>query len=79
MNGLKTWAGTQIKSLMPGGILEEADIKQMVENLVQLDSASIDLEISGLLDISQKEVKKFIKEFIERVEQTRKQEDKAIK
>jgi hypothetical protein len=53
---------------MPGGILEDADIKQMVSNLVQLDSASIDLEISGLLDISQKEVKKFIKEFIERVE-----------
>ena len=79
MNGLKTWACTQIKSLMPGGILEEEDIKQMVQNLVQLDSASIDLEISGLLDISQKEVKKFIREFIERVEQTRKQEDKAIK
>ena len=51
----------------------------MVSNLVQLDSASIDLEISGLLDISQKEVKKFIREFIERVEFTRKQETKAIK
>ena len=51
----------------------------MVLNLVQLDSASIDLEISGLLDISQKEVKKFIREFIERVELTRKQETKAIK
>jgi len=51
----------------------------MVSNLVQLDSASIDLEISGLLDISQKEVKKFIREFIERVELTRKQETKAIK
>ena len=51
----------------------------MVSNLVQLDSASIDLEISGLLDISQKEVKKFIREFIERVELTRKQEVKAIK
>jgi hypothetical protein len=63
---------------MPGGILEDADIKQMVSNLVQLDSASIDLEISGLLDISQKEVKKFIKEFIERVEQTRKHSAKAI-
>ena len=50
----------------------------MVSNLVHLDSASIDLEISGLLDISQKEVKKFIKEFIERVEQTRKHSAKAI-
>jgi hypothetical protein len=40
----------------------------MVENWVNLDSASINQEISGLLDYSKKEVKKFIKDFIERVE-----------
>ncbi len=79
MNGVQTWACSQIKNLMPGGILEDADVRQMVSNLVQLDSASIDLEISGLLDIGQKEVKKFIREFIERVELNRKQEEKAIK
>jgi ribosomal protein L18E len=49
----------------------------MVENLLNLDSASINQEISGLLDFSKKEVKKFIKEFIERVEKQRIYEEKV--
>lgn len=68
MDIILKWASTEIKSLMPGGILEDDDIKMMVENLLNLDSASINQEISGLLDYSKKEVKKFIKDFIERVE-----------
>lgn len=73
-------ARTEIKNLMPGGILEDEDIRQMVENWVNLDSASINQEISGLLDYSKKEVKKFIKDFIERVENQRRYEEKvAIK
>lgn len=68
MDNILKWACTEVKSLMPGGILEDEDIKQMVENLLNLDSASINQEISGLLDYSKKEVKKFIKDFIERVE-----------
>jgi len=54
----------EVKKLMPGGFLEDEDIKQMVNNLIQLDSVSINEEISGLLDYSKQEVKKFIKEFI---------------
>jgi hypothetical protein len=61
---------------MAGGILEDEDIKQMVDNLINLDSASINQEISGLLDFSKREVKKFIKDFIERVENQRKYDEK---
>lgn len=53
---------------MPGGLLQDEDVKMMVINLMNLDAQSIDQELSGLLDFSKKEVKKFIKEFIERVE-----------
>jgi hypothetical protein len=36
----------------------------MVQNLVILDSASINEELSGLLDYSRQDVKKFIKDFV---------------
>ena len=52
MENIQKWACTEIKSLMPGGILEDEDIKQMVGNLLNLDSANINQEISGLLDFS---------------------------
>jgi hypothetical protein len=77
MDNILKWACTEIKNLMPGGILEDEDIKQMVENLLNLDSASINQEVSGLLDFSKKEVKKFIKEFIERVETQRRYDEKV--
>jgi len=41
MENILKWACTEVKSLMPGGILEDDDIKQMVQNLLNLDSASI--------------------------------------
>jgi hypothetical protein len=63
---------------MPGGILEDDDIKQMVANLLNLDSANINQEVSGLLDFSKKEVKKFIREFIERVETQRRYDEKLL-
>jgi len=53
---------------MPGGFLEDDDIKQMVRNLVALDAVSINEELSGLLDYSRADVKKFIKEFVQRVD-----------
>ena len=77
MDIILKWASTEIKSLMPGGILEDDDIRMMVDNLLNLDSATINQEISGLLDYSKKEVKKFIKEFIERVEGQRRYEEKV--
>lgn len=43
----------------------------MVSNIILLDSVSINEEISGLLDYSRQDVKKFIKEFIQRVETQR--------
>jgi hypothetical protein len=75
MNSVQTWAQEEVKKLMPGGFLEDEDIKQLVSNLVQLDSVSINEEISGLLDFSKKEVKKFITDFIQRVENQRKYEE----
>lgn len=77
MDNITKWACTEIKNLMPGGILDDSDIKQMVDNLLNLDSASINQEISGLLDYSKKEVKKFIKELIERVETQRRYDEKV--
>ena len=71
MDKVQQWACNEVKKLMPGGFLEDEDIKQMVENLIVLDSVSINEEISGLLDYSKQEVKKFIKEFIQRVETQR--------
>jgi len=56
---------------MPGGFLEDDDIKQMVRNLVALDAVSINEELSGLLDYSRADVKKFIKEFVQRVDTQR--------
>ena len=40
----------------------------MFENLANSDSAAIKKELTGLLDTSQRDASKFIKEFIERVE-----------
>lgn len=72
MDRVEIWAAGEVKKLMPGGFLEDSDIKQMVANLVVLDSASINSELSGLLDYARKDVKKFITELIERVETQRK-------
>ena len=44
-----------------------------------LDSSSINAEVSGLLDFSQREVKRFIKELIEKVEAQRKYDFEASK
>ena len=35
------------------------------------DSPTINQELSGLMDITNKEIKKFIKDFIDRIEQQR--------
>jgi hypothetical protein len=64
MDRVEMWASAEVKKLMPGGFLEDSDIKQMVQNLVMLDSASINEELSGLLDYSRQDVKKFIKDFV---------------
>jgi len=64
MERIEMWASAEVKKLMPGGFLEDADIQQMMQNLVMLDSASINEELSGLLDYSRQDVKKFIKDFV---------------
>ncbi len=43
----------------------------MFDRITKEDSSTIKNELSGLLDYSLKETKKFIKEFIEKVESTR--------
>lgn len=68
MDNIVKWAVPEIKNCMPGGFFEDDDIRTMVDNMINLDSASINQELSNILDITQREVKKFIKEFIERVE-----------
>lgn len=73
------WASAEVKKLMPGGFLEDSDIKQMVQNLVMLDSASINEELSGLLDYSRQDVKKFIKDFVQRVDTQRQVEAETKK
>jgi len=45
-----------MKSHMCTGLLEDSELKQMIAGLVNLDSASINQELSGLLDFSLKEV-----------------------
>jgi hypothetical protein len=77
MENISKWASQEIKNHMPGGLLEDDDVRQMIQNLVQLDTASINQELSGLLDFSKREVKKFIKEFIDRVENQRKYDEKV--
>lgn len=52
---------------MPIGILEDDELSQMFKNLTESDTSQITSELSGLLDFSLKETKKFIREFIERV------------
>lgn len=47
------------------------------ENLISKDSASINQELSNLLDFTMKENKKYISEFIDRVEQQRKYEEQV--
>jgi hypothetical protein len=79
MDLIQKWAVTEMVKLMPGGLLEESEVKQMVGTFINLDSASINAEISGLLDFSQKEVKKFIKEFIDKIEGQRRYEFEAAK
>ena len=36
MDRVEMWASAEVKKLMPGGFLEDSDIKQMVQNLVML-------------------------------------------
>jgi hypothetical protein len=47
------------------------------ENLMKKDLPSINVELSNLLDFTQKEAKKFNSEFIERVENLRKYEEQV--
>lgn len=68
MNQVSDWAVIQMKKLMVQGMLEDEDLRQMISNFVQLDPESINEQVSSLLDFSKKEVKAFIKEFVERVE-----------
>ena len=77
MENITKWACAEIKGLMPEGLLEDEDIRQMVENCIYLESAEIDKQVSSLLDYSRKEVKKFIQGFIDRVENQRKYEEKV--
>jgi len=44
---------------------------------VDKDAATINQELSNLLDFTQKEVKKFIQEFLERVETNRRYEQQV--
>ena len=71
MDQVKEWAIAEFQKLMPGGIFEDEELLQMFENLCTQDSQAIQKELSGLLDFSLKETKKFIKEFVERIEKVR--------
>lgn len=44
------------------------DIDMILGNLIHKDVDTINQELSNLLDFTQKDVKKFLKEFIERVQ-----------
>jgi hypothetical protein len=44
---------------------------------MKLDKAGMNKELSGLLDFTDKDIKKFINDFIDKVEQQRKYEEKV--
>jgi hypothetical protein len=75
MEAIKEWATGEIVKLMPSGILDRDSISQMVDNLLSLDSASINEQISSLMDFTKKSVQEFIQEFIKRIEFQRKREN----
>jgi len=56
MDVIQSWAVAEMKTHMCVGLLEDSELKQMIAGLVNLDSASINQELSGLLDFSLKEV-----------------------
>ena len=71
MDAVLTWAIAEFQKLMPIGIIQDDELKQMFDNLTKSDSSAIKNELSSLLDFSLKETKKFIKEFVEKVEHVR--------
>ncbi|TNV83680.1 hypothetical protein FGO68_gene10563 [Halteria grandinella] len=72
---IKAWAREEFKKL--ANYLQDEDITMMVENLVKQDAISINNELSNLLDFTVKANKAFITEFIDRLENHRKYEEKV--
>ena len=79
MEKIQTWAVGELLKLMPEGLLDLEDIRQLVRTVIQQDSTSLNETISSMLDFSRKEVKLFISEFIERVENQKRYEENAKK
>ena len=42
MDAIKSWAVGEIVKLMPPGLLDRDEVSQMVDNLVNLDPATIE-------------------------------------
>jgi hypothetical protein len=59
--------------------LEDNELKPMFQNLMNSTSDQINKELSNLLDSSLKEVKKYIKELIEKIKAAQAYQDKVKK
>ena len=53
---------------MPSGMMTDDDLGQLIGTLIYLDSVSINEQLSNLINITKKEVKTFIADFIGRLE-----------
>ena len=75
MESIRNWASAEISKL--SGWIPEEDAQTSVDHLIQQDKETIFNDLGGLLDMTKKEVKAFIQDFVERVETQRKIEEQA--
>eukprot|EP00347_Sterkiella_histriomuscorum_P000979 403373797 len=75
MDQIKQWALGELRNFL--SYLEDEEIKQLLNNLINKDAASINQELSNLLDFTNTAQRKFINSFLERIANHRQYESQV--